>query len=396
MTPPGAAPSVRPARTLLTATLSIVLGALPIFMVGAMAVFIRPELGFGESGLGALATVYYLASALTTVPGGRLAEHLGGSRAMALGATLALVTAVGIALFATSWATLAILLVIAGVGNGIAFPSSNLAMSRGFPVHRQGVGFAIKQSAGPYATVLAGAAVPLIGLTIGWRWAFALMAVATLPIVAGWWHRVDIAPRRPRGPGPVPKRALWILAAGAFFGVNGTASLGAFYVESTVSGGLDPARAGAFLAIGSAIGICFRLVWGWIGDRHPHWHVTMLTTLLVVGSGMFLIFGRVQGVVPTFLISVVVFSTAWAWPSLLGFAVVTRVPDAPGIASGILGAGQFGGGILGPLTFGLLAEHSSYRTAWTFAGGMVLAAAVTIFVGGRALERTATPGRSTR
>lgn len=387
MTSDESATGVRPARTLLTATLSIVLGAMPIFMVGAMAVFIRPELGFSEAGLGALATLYYLASALTTVPGGRLAEHLGGSRAMALGATLDLVTAVGIALFATSWGTLAVLLMIAGVGNGIAFPSSNLAMSRGFPLHRQGVGFAIKQSAGPYATVIAGAAVPLIGLTIGWRWAFAMMAVATLPIVAGWWARVDIAPRRPRGPGPIPRRALWILAAGAFFGVNATASIGAFYVESTVSGGLEPATAGTFLAVGSAIGICFRVVWGWIGDRHATWHISMIATLLVVGSAVFLVFGRVQGLLPVFGVSVLVFSTAWAWPSLLGFAVVTRVPDAPGIASGILGAGQFGGGILGPLLFGLLAEHTSYRTAWTFAAVMALAAAATITVGGRALER---------
>ena len=86
----------RPLPTLFATSLSITLGALPIFLVGAMAVFIRPELGFGESALGALATIYYLTSALTTFPAGRLAERLGGPMAMAVAATLSSIVFLGI------------------------------------------------------------------------------------------------------------------------------------------------------------------------------------------------------------------------------------------------------------------------------------------------------------
>lgn len=378
----------RPVPTLLATTLSIILGALPIFTTGAMAIFIRPELGFGETALGALAALYYLASAGMSLPGGRLSQRLGGPRAMAIGAVLSMLSSVGIAVLADSWAWMAVLLVIAGIGNGITFPASNLALTRGFPLRRQGVGFAIKQSAGPYATMLAGAAVPLLGLTVGWRWAFVAAAVAALPIIAGWNIQQD-AGHFSRGlRSDVPGNAVWILSLSAFFAVNASASLGAFYVESAVSHGIEPGIAGAFLSIGSGLGILIRIGYGAIADKHPPIHFTMLTVMMGVGSLAFVLMGIEWSTAALFLVTILVFGTGWAWPSLLNFAVVQRVPKAPGIASGILGAGQYGGGILGPLTFGLLVERVSYRAAWSTAGVMVALAAVCVFVGGRALETT--------
>ncbi len=376
----------RPVPTLLATTLSIILGALPIFTTGAMAVFIRPELGFGETALGALATLYYMASASTTMFGGRLAERLGGPRAMSVAAMLSMVTSFGIAIFATSWTWLAGFLIVAGVANGIAFPASNLALARGFPLRRQGVGFAIKQSAGPYATMLAGAAVPLIGLTVGWRWAFVAAGIAAIPIIAGW-NVEQGGGRFTRGlRSDVPGRAVWILALSAFFAVNASASLGAFYVESAVAGGISPGVAGTFLSIGSGLGILIRIGYGWIGDRHPPIHFRMLTVMMAAGCFAFLLMGLSWSTVGLFFVTIFVFGTGWAWPSLLNFAVVQRVPKAPGIASGILGAGQYGGGILGPLTFGLLVERVSYQAAWTTSGVMVALAAVCVFIGGLALE----------
>jgi len=41
-----------------------------------------------------------------------------------------------------------------------------------------------KQSSGPYATLLAGPSVPLVALTVGWRWAFVLAAPGAMALVA--------------------------------------------------------------------------------------------------------------------------------------------------------------------------------------------------------------------
>jgi hypothetical protein len=48
--------------TLAATTLSNTLGILPVFLLGALAIFIRDELQFGETALGAAASMYYLAA----------------------------------------------------------------------------------------------------------------------------------------------------------------------------------------------------------------------------------------------------------------------------------------------------------------------------------------------
>ena len=384
------APVPRPVMTTLVSTLSITLGALPIFLVGALAVFIRPEIGFSETRLGALATVYYLASAVFNVVGGRVSERFGGPRSMALAASLSMTASLGIAVVAETWLALALLLTLAGVGNGLAFPASNLSLTRGVPVRRQGVAFGIKQSAGPYAVLLAGASVPLVGLTIGWRWAFGLSAVAALPILALVRDRGDRAHRTAGNRTDVELGPLWVLAAAAFFAVNGSASLGAFYVESAVSGGEAPGLAGTFLAIGSLFGIVLRIGWGWVADRHIQRHFVIVPGLLFLGSLAFALLGRTSSTPALLGVTMLVFSTGWAWPGVFSFAVVHRSQRAPGIASGIIGAGQYGGGILGPLLFGVIVERSSYRAAWSVAAVMILIAGILTLTGGRWLDRRTT------
>ena len=52
--------------------------------------------------------------------------------------------------------------------------ASNLTLSRSVPAHRLGLSFGVKQAAIPLATLLAGAAVPAVALTVGWRWAYVI------------------------------------------------------------------------------------------------------------------------------------------------------------------------------------------------------------------------------
>lgn len=379
-----------PLFTLLAATLCMTLGALPVFLLGAMAVLIRPELGFGESALGALASLYYLASALSTVPSGRLAERLGSRRAMGLAAVVSMVSSIGIAAVADGWGSLAVFMIVAGIANGIAFPASNLAVAKGIPARRQGIAFGVKQSSGPYATMLAGAAVPLIGLTVGWRWAFALAAAAAVPIVVGARRSGLDGGSLPGSRGPVPLRSLWLMALAAFCGVGATASLGAFYVESAVAAGMGPALAGTFLSLGSLVGVLFRVGWGRLADRAPASHFVLIPALLLVGGPAFALLGQVSSSGLLLAVTVLVFASGWAWPSILNFAVVLRTPAGPGRASGILGAGQFGGGTVGPFLFGVLAERAGYGPAWAAAGLMLGAAAALVWAGGRSLDRHVT------
>jgi hypothetical protein len=84
--------------------------------------------------------------------------------------------------------------------------------------------------------------------------------------------------------------------------------------------------------------------------------------------------------------TVIVFGTGWAWPGLFNFAVVRDNVNAPAVASGITGTGQFAGGIVGPVAFGALVERTSYQVAWVSTGASLCLAGVLVYTGGRWLR----------
>lgn len=381
-----------PWLTLFGASLSITLGALPVFLMGALAVFIRDELDFSEAALGAVASLYYLSSALASSPGGRLAERLGGGRAIAVAASGTALATLGIALLATSWAWLAVFMIVAGIGNGIAFPSSNLALVRGMPPQRLGMAFGFKQSSGPIAALIAGVAVPLLGLTVGWRWAFALTAVAAAPLVVAGLRAGSSARATKKTTAPVPTRPLAVLAVGLACIVIAGSSLGAFYVESAVAHDVPTGVAGLLLAMGSLVGIGARVGWGWVADRTRIDHFRIVIGMLLAGSLVLPLLGLVSSTLGLAVVTVFVFATAWAWPGVFNFAVVRRVPQAPAMATGITGTGQFAGGIVGPLGFGLLVQVSGYTAAWAYTATAAFLATVIVFVGSRMLTAAIDPG----
>ena len=131
-------------------------------------------------------------------------------------------------------------LVVAGAANALAHPAANLLLARNLPIHRQGLGFAIKQAAIPLATLLSGFAVPSIVLSVGWRWAFvasaalALASIATVPRAAGPGALPRDAGTRGGRSGDLPLGVMGWLAAGVALGAASAGTLGAFFVSAGV------------------------------------------------------------------------------------------------------------------------------------------------------------------
>ncbi|MGH8906179.1 MAG: MFS transporter [Egibacteraceae bacterium] len=370
------------------AMLSNTVGALAFFLVAAFAVFIRQELRFGEARLGLAISCYFAAAALASVPGGRLSERLGAPTAMAFAVTVSGACMLGIAAFARSWPVLALLLAVNGVGSGIAQPSSNLAVARMVPLNGQGLAFGVKQSAVPVGTLLAGLAVPALGLTVGWRWGFVAGAMSAVPVGIAC-ARLRVLQERLAGRGmregdaSTGPMALLTVAAGIAAGT--ATAVGSFYVESAVAGGLSPGPAGLLFAFGSAVGVAGRILWGWLADHLRGGWLLVVAALMAVGSvGTALLALPGQQLV-IMLATVLVFACGWGWPGLFNFAVVRLNPHAPGAATGITQAGVFVGGVAGPLGFGALVEAYSYQLAWSVAAGGLLAAAALIMVSRRIL-----------
>jgi MFS family permease len=371
-------------RAVSASLISTAQGMLPVYMIGGLAVQISSEMGFGPRQLGIATTVYFAVSAVGSTPAGHFVQRVGAYPGIVLTAVLSGGALLGIAGLATSWASLVALLVVAGIGNAFAQPSANLLLARGVPIARQGFFFGVKQAAVPITTLLAGISVPLIGLTIGWRWAFVIVTLGSLLLPF-------ISPRPPRETkrraapprGDVDRLPLIVLAAGAMLGAAAANSIGVFLVASAVDTGLAASIAGYLLAVGSALGIITRLTVGALADRREGAHLVRVAIMLAGGCVGFALLAIADPPVLFLLGTSIAFIAGWGWNGLFTFSVVRSYREAAAAATGLTQTGLWLGGMLGPLLFGLVAEARSFATAWAGAGVVMLVAAAVIMVGSR-------------
>ena len=139
------------------------------------------------------------------------------------------------------------LLALSAAANALGQLASNAALAQHVPARRQGLSFGVKQAAIPVSTLLAGAAVPTIALTAGWRWAFvaaAGAALAALPAVPR--RRPDRRARAASARGGGATAALVVVGAAATLAAAAANALGTFLVDSAAARGLPrPGRADA-------------------------------------------------------------------------------------------------------------------------------------------------------
>jgi MFS family permease len=379
----------RPVVATAAATAGTVVAVMPAFLVGACGVFLRAELGFGPAALGLAVACFFAATAASSVLGGRAAERIGAGRALRIGAVSSAVVLSSIAVLSQTLGHLVMLLVVAGAASGFSQPAANLALARG-ALARPALMFGIKQAAIPIATMLAGASVPLVAVTLGWRWAFGMGAVTALAVYVS--IPADLALPRPTIPsmrsrdGDASIAPLVALAVAAGFGAAAATALASFLVESAVALGIEESRAGWLLVSGSGAGILTRLTVGWLADRHRGRALYAASSMLAIGSFGYalLAFGSVDLVTAGAMLA---YAFGWGWTGLVFFAVVRLNPGAPATATGIVQAGGAVGAAVGPLAFGFMIEMGSFGFAWSVASSSALLSAVLLLVARRWLLR---------
>jgi len=369
-------------QTVLWAIAVATCGVLPPFLTGGLAVQIRTELGFSAAALGGAVSLFFTTQALASAPFGRIVERIGprrGMQAAALGSAASLLC---IALFTSSWDELIGFLVLGGFANAVSQVAANLALARGVRIERQGLAFGMKQAAIPTATLLSGLAVPLVGTTVGWRWAFIGCALGACAIACTMPMTTEGQVQRhtnERGDDmrPVP---LILLALGIGLGSAAAVPLGTFIVESGVAAGFRVEFAGILLAVGGVVGIVVRLALGWLADRRSTGHLGIVAAMLIAGTVGFVLLAT--GVSWLFALgTMLAFGAGWGWHGLFNFAVVKYNRNAPAAATGITQTGAAAGSAVGPFLFGVILESTSYGTAWLSAGAAALVAVAAILAG---------------
>lgn len=378
---------LRAATGALTTTVAV---SIPVFLVGGLAVQIGDELGFSPAGLGLAVSAYFGASALSSVPAGALVEKYGSTNVSRFAIGLAAAALLAVAVGARALWSLIAILVLGAAANALGQLASNSSLAEHVPPRRQGLSFGVKQAAIPVCTLLAGAAVPAVALTLGWRWAFVLaagLAIAVLPLVP----KEKSTQRKTRAEaGERATSALIVIGVAATLAAAAANALGTFLVDSAVARGISPGPAGLALTMGGAVCATARITGGWQADRFPGRQVAVISGMLATGAiGLALL--AVPGTIPLVIGVIMGFGFGWAWPGLMNFAVVRLHPQSPASATSITQAGVYAGGCLGPLGMGSTATAFGYPTMWIVGAVAMVGAAALMLVGSRMLSRFAAP-----
>lgn len=380
------------------AVATTVCGVLPVFLAGSLSVQANADLGLTAAILGIVIAVFWASSSVFSARAGRIAESWGVRPTLALAVGLALVAMVGVALLSPSWPWFAVWMVVAGAANGFGHPPSNaliLATVRG---GRTGTAFGVKQAAIPISTLLAGLAVPVVALTLGWRATFvagaALCTLALLAIVL-LVPRLPVRakPRAGSGEGITGSLRTYfrLLAVSGFLGVAQANVIGGFTVETATQRGFGPAEAGFIVVAASVAGIVVRIVVGYAADRGVGG--TMRTVALMLLLGALGLAGIAFGSGAVFVAGcVLAFGAGWGWNGLVHYTIAQRAGIYTASATGLVQGGAYAGGAAGPLLFGLLVTHTGLGVGWAAAAGCAVASALVAFLASRLEGGLSVPG----
>lgn len=372
--------------SLIVVSSGLVLAALPLFMVGGLAVQIRADLGFNEAALGAAVTTGFVVGAVSAPFGGRIADRVGPRAALYMGSSLSALSLLGLGMFTDSWGRLAVFMALAGLAIALTDPGLAILVNSTIAKERHGLAFGLKEASIPAATLAAGAAVPAIALTVGWRWAFAV-GIVPLAVMVVLLSRATSglrAPKRPpdapttEDPSKAPRPAIVLTAIAAALGTAAASGVGVFLTESAVAMGISPGSAGILLAVGSVAGMATRIATGVAADRTGREQFRLIAIMLAVGAVAIALGGTGNNAL-LIVGTIGAFTGGWGWTSIYFLSLLRANPSNPGAVSGIGTAGLGVGNAAGPILFGLTAQSLSFRAAWLGAG--VLAAVAAMLMG---------------
>jgi len=347
--------------------LTTVSSVFPAFLAGALGDELRVDLGLSDRWFGLVVGAFFFGAMLGSMIMGRLAERIGARRTIVL-----------------------LLLSIAGIANAGTQTSANKLLSQSIRPERLGFAMAIKQSGMPGGSLLGGLAVPVIALTLGWRWGY-VAEVVLVALALGCVLR--FAPEEPPTsrsgrPRPTTDHATLVRAGvGAGFAAAAAGTLGNWLTSSATDAGWSSGWAGMLLSFGSLVGIASRLRLGRNADRPGGVPPVLLAArfLLLGAVGAVLLAPRIAEL--HVLAALLAFGAGWAWPALFNFGIVRANAGAAAAATGVTQTGVYVGVCSGPIIMGLLVERWGYGVAWMFVavcmatGGAVMSSVASAFTG---------------
>ena len=370
-------------------TLAIqVLASLVLYVPPVLAPAAQADVGVPASFVGFVTAAVFATATLGALLSGAPIARRGALRVSQVSLTLC---GAGLAVMASANAAVIVVgALVIGLGYGAVTPASSVILNDRAPPGLRAFIFSLKQAGVPVGGALAGALIPALIATVGWRAATltpaiacAVLALALEPLRAKLESARSEEPPHPQTPMlqalrlvmHEPRLRELALASFTYSGMQNC--LGSFlvvYLHERAGFGLG--AAGLVLSVAMAAGIAGRLLWGVAADRY----VSPRRLLGALGVGMSAAALLTAALAPE-----------WPKPAVLGVALVfgltavgwngVYISEAARIAArihagavtGAAFAFTYAGVVSSPLLFlGIVHATASYGLAYTVVGALTL------------------------
>jgi MFS family permease len=360
---------------------------------------LRGEYGVSYTALGVALAVLNVTTGLTQAPVGFLVDRFGARGILITGLALFAIATALIGVFPT-YPALLVLMVVAGFGNSVFHPADYAILSGSITAVRMGRAFSIHTFGGYFGFAAAPVTVVFLTGLLGWQAALMicggigllvalLMLVNSAVLVDDSARRAVRAATKPQQAGGDVRLLLSapVLTSLAFFLMlalahGGLTSFGVSALESLYRVPLVEANAPLSVYLfASALGV---LAGGWAADRtrHHDW---------LVGSCMILVAVMVAPVAaftPSLVLVSVLLGAAGFFSGVVAPSrdMMVRAITPPGASGKVFGFVTTGfniGGLITPLIFGVVMDHSEPRLVFWLVALLSLVTLVTVFGTGR-------------
>lgn len=356
-------------------------------VVPALLPDIRAAFQFSNAIAGSLYTLLLAVAALLQLPGGVIADRVGGRAVLLLGAGAGLV---GVTLLAAAptVAVFVVGIVLFGAGTGIYGTPRVTVLSAVYP-DRDGTAIGIVSAAGNTGTTLLPVAAGVVAAAVGWQFGFWLVApLFALSIGLVWWFVPSDAGQadepsalredaRNIAAGLGDRRVLLatVVMTVMFFAYQGlTAFLPTYLVEAK---SLSEQAAATLFGLFFAGGVVFQVFGGNLGDRFGQRRA--MTGLLFASAVTTAALPFVPRGVGLVALVVALSVQLGYWPIVFSYTVAALPDEGQASGLGLLRTFYLLVGSLGSAAVGILADIDLFDEAFFLLAGLALVAtAVTL------------------
>jgi len=349
------------------------------------------DFGLPATWIGAFTSIAYLAAMISGTTSSAWIQRVGSVQ---LAALCMLIAGIGLATFSFGTAlagTVAALLI--GVCYGHINPISAYVLNLVSPPRWRPLIFSVKQTGVVFGGAIAGAVVPVLIISFGWKTATVTVAFfAIVTIAAVWPLRKRFPAERNATPEPsfrVGARSLGLilsqrkLCLGAFgaAGFSGVQVSIAAFTVLFLSRDLDMPliTAGLIFSVSQIAGIIGRLFWGYVSGGWMNATMTLVTIGALSALSISALFFQETGA-SELTLSIICFSlgfTSFGWNGVF-IADVTNSVTQPQVGAAVGGTQFFffGGVVVVPALVALVVERAGFKPAFVLMCAVALAASL--------------------